>query len=323
MTSDSDLTISVVIPAYNAEKYITRSIESVLAQTRPADEIIVVDDGSSDNTAEVVRSFGDKVILIEQENSGASVARNTGIEAAKSEWIAFLDADDELLAERLQLQTEHLQNNPDLVWTTSNYFKCSCDPDHTRIIVDQGRSESLLAGREFFDDYFDAYKVGTCGHTITMLIRRDVLFEVGLFLPGQPRMNDEDMWFRIAYRYPKIGYLTTPLAVYHRGVVGSIVKTHNHPEIVIELIKRHLILSEEMGRLDVFTSVARAITKMWIHWSWEDERAFQIRLLLKELGFLLPRGYKMALYILTIFPGLTLSLMPVLRKINKVLKIPL
>ncbi|MCF7954578.1 MAG: glycosyltransferase family 2 protein [Phycisphaerae bacterium] len=323
MTYDNDLTISIVIPAYNAEKYITRAIESVLAQTRQPNEIIVVDDGSTDNTVEVVRSFGDKVILIKQENSGPGIARNTGIKAAKSEWIAFLDADDELIAERLQLQTEHLKNNPDLVWATSNYFKCFCDEEHTRTIVDQGRSENILSGLEYYNDYFDSYKAGTCGNMNTMLIRRDVLFEAGLFRPEQIRMDDEDLWFRIAYRHPRIGYLTTPLAVYHRGVTGSLVKTHNQPEVVIELIKRHLVLASEMGRLDVFESVARTITKMWIHWSWEDERAFQIRPILKELGFLLPGGYKLALYILTISPKLTLNLMPVLRKVNKVLKIPL
>ncbi len=87
--------VSVVIPAYNAEKYIGRAIDSVLAQTRQPDEIIVVDDGSTDNTPNAIKSYGSKVYYIHQENGGASVARNTGIEAAKSEWIAFLDADDE------------------------------------------------------------------------------------------------------------------------------------------------------------------------------------------------------------------------------------
>ncbi len=120
------ITVSAVIPAYNAAKYVERAIESVLAQTRKADEIIVVDDGSTDNTADVVRQFGDKVKFIRQENAGASVARNTGIEAATSEWISFLDADDEWLPEKLKLQTEHLQRNPDLAWTTGNYIRCHC-----------------------------------------------------------------------------------------------------------------------------------------------------------------------------------------------------
>lgn len=319
----NEFIISVVIPAYNAGPYIRRTLESVLRQTHPADEIIVVDDGSTDNTADVAASYGDSVVLIRQENAGASVARNTGIEAAKGNWIAFLDGDDEWIPERLERQAAHLAKNPDLAWTMSNYFNCFCEQAHRREIRDQGRSKGLLAGRDYYDDYFDAYKAGVVGYTGTMLIRKDVLFEANLFRPGQPRMNDEDMWFRIAYCYPKVGYLTMPLAIYHRGVAGSIVKTHNHPEIVIELIKRHLKLAEEQNRLDAFRDVARSITKMWIHWSWEDERAFQIRLLLKELGFLLPRWYKLALYILTVFPGLTLALMPLLRKINKVLKLPL
>ena len=315
--------ISAVIPAYNCEEYIARTIESVLGQTCPPDEIIVVDDGSADNTVDVVRSFGDKVILIQQENAGASVARNTGIKAAKGNWIAFLDGDDEWMLNKIELQIEHLKKNPDLVWCMSNYFNCSCDWDHKKEIRESGRSNVLLAGRDYYQDYFDAYKGSVVGYTGTMLICKEVLFETGLFRPGQPRMNDEDMWFRIAYRYPKVGYVTAPLAIYHRGVAGSIVKTHNRPEIVIELIKRHLLLAEQQNRLDAFRPVARSITKMWIHWSWEDERAFQIRLLLKELGFLLPRWYKLVLYILTIFPGLTLVLMPALRKINKVLKIPI
>jgi glycosyltransferase involved in cell wall biosynthesis len=321
--SEEAITISVVIPAYNCAAYIGRAIDSVLRQTRLPEEIIVIDDGSSDNTAEVIVAYGDKVKLIRQENAGASVARNAGIKAAKGNWIAFLDGDDEWLPNKLQLQIEHLNRNPDLDWTMSNYFTCFCDDDHSRTVFDQGKSDNLLAGRDHYEDYFGAYRAGAVGYTGTMLICKDVLLEGGLFRPGQPRMNDEDMWFRIAYRYPKVGYLNEPLAVYHRGVPGSIVKKHNHPEIVIELIKRHVTLAKEQNRLDAFRSVARSITKMWIHWSWEDERAFQIRLLLKELGFLLPKRYKLAVYTLTIFPGLTLVLMPLLRKINKILKLPL
>ena len=177
-------TISAVIPAYNAGPYLSRTLDSVLRQTHLPDEIIVVDDGSTDNTTDVAVAYGDRVILIQQENAGASVARNTGINAAKGDWIAFLDADDEWIPEKLRRQTEHLQKHPDLAWTMSNYFACFCDPEHSITVTDQGRSDALLAGRDYYGDYFDAYRAGAVGYTGTMLIRRDALFEAGLFRPG-------------------------------------------------------------------------------------------------------------------------------------------
>lgn len=321
--SRSAFTISAVIPAYNNGDYITRAIESVFSQTYPADEIIVVDDGSTDTTAERVQSFGERVIFIRQENAGASAARNTGIQAARFDWIAFLDADDEWMPDKLRLQVDLLQRHPELVWTMSNYFSCACGQQHQQHVFDQDRSAALLAGREYYEDYFDAFRNAVSGNTNTMLIQKSVLVEAGLFRPGQPRMNDEDMWFRIAYRYPKVGYRTEPLAVYHRGTPGSIVKKHNHPEIVIELIKRHLTLAAEFNRQQAFRPVARNIAKMWIHWSWEDHRVFQIRLLLRELGFLLPLWYRIAVYLLTASPRLTRVCLPWLRKINKILKLPI
>ena len=87
--------VSVVVPAYNAGECIERAIESVLAQTFCDYEVIVVDDGSTDNTAEAVRKYGPKVQYIHQANAGVSVARNAAIAVAKGKWIAFLDADDE------------------------------------------------------------------------------------------------------------------------------------------------------------------------------------------------------------------------------------
>ncbi|MHC5139531.1 MAG: glycosyltransferase family 2 protein, partial [Planctomycetota bacterium] len=108
MTETEKLTISAVIPAYNAAKYIARSIDSVLAQTHPVDEIVIVDDGSTDNTAAIIKDYGDKVRYIHQPNAGVSAARNTGIEAATGNWIAFLDADDEWLPEKIKRQVENL-----------------------------------------------------------------------------------------------------------------------------------------------------------------------------------------------------------------------
>ncbi|MDD4356928.1 MAG: glycosyltransferase family A protein [Smithellaceae bacterium] len=95
--------ISVVIPAYNGEPYLRRSIDSALAQTFRPMEIIVVDDGSTDGTAAVAKGYGDAIRNIRQKNGGVSAARNTGIKASQGDWVAFLDVDDEW-------RTYHLEN---------------------------------------------------------------------------------------------------------------------------------------------------------------------------------------------------------------------
>ena len=105
MTMSAD--ISVVIPAYKAERCLARAIESVLAQTLPAAEVIVVDDGSRDATAAVAGRFGDPVRVIRQENAGPAAARNHGVREACSAWIAFLDADDAWLPEKLERQSAY------------------------------------------------------------------------------------------------------------------------------------------------------------------------------------------------------------------------
>lgn len=105
--------VSVVIPAYQAEKYLPAALESVLAQTEPPLEVIVVDDGSTDRTAEVVRGFGPRgVKLLSQPHCGAAAARNRGVDAATGEWLAFLDADDLWPADRLARQLELLAADP-------------------------------------------------------------------------------------------------------------------------------------------------------------------------------------------------------------------
>lgn len=104
---------SVVIPAYNAEKFIRNSIQSVLKQTIHDFEILVVDDGSIDNTGKVVESIGDQRIkYIKQENGGVSVARNTGIKAAEGEYICFLDADDLWYEDHLETLSKMITTYP-------------------------------------------------------------------------------------------------------------------------------------------------------------------------------------------------------------------
>jgi glycosyltransferase involved in cell wall biosynthesis len=104
--------ISVIIPAYNAERYLPEAIDSVLGQTCPAGEIIVVDDGSSDGTPRVAERYGSRVRWLSQTNQGSAAARNRGIEAARGELLAFLDADDLWVREKLAWQVEALAAEP-------------------------------------------------------------------------------------------------------------------------------------------------------------------------------------------------------------------
>lgn len=299
------ITVSAVIPAYNAGKYIARAIDSVLAQTRPADEVIVVDDGSTDDTAKIAQAYGNRISFIRQENAGASVARNTGIEAAKSEWIAFLDADDEWLPDKLKLQTEHLHRNPNLVWTTGNYVRCHCQGGRRHDDLAGQRLSSakeLMDGREYFDSYFQAYRAFAKGHTITMMIKRDVLIAAGLFLPGQLRINDYDMWLRIAYIGHKFGFLSETMAIAHRDIPESIVKVYREPAIISDFIDHHLKLACEYDFLEEFKPCAAQMLGWWIHSFIVDKRGKEARSLLRQFGDLYSKYFRTTVFMESLFP---------------------
>src|SRR5579864_2473726 len=112
------MTISAVIPAFNRRNHVSRAIDSALAQTVPVDEILVIDDGSTDGTAELVESrYGNRVRVVRQANSGVAGARRRGIQEARGEWIAFLDSDDEWLRERNGELLKAIQHVPaDVAW---------------------------------------------------------------------------------------------------------------------------------------------------------------------------------------------------------------
>jgi GT2 family glycosyltransferase len=112
---------SVIVPAYNSVATLGRALDSILAQTWPAHEIVVVDDGSSDDTSGVARSYGDRVKLLRQGNEGVSGARNAGVRSVTGDWLAFLDADDWYAPDRLRLHAEWIESDPTLAFLTGDY----------------------------------------------------------------------------------------------------------------------------------------------------------------------------------------------------------
>jgi glycosyltransferase involved in cell wall biosynthesis len=299
------MSVSAVIPAYNAGRYVARAIHSVLNQTRPADEIIVVDDGSTDATAEAVRSFGDKVRLIQQPSAGVSAARNTGILAAKGDWIAFLDADDEWLPFRLERQFDVITHHPALVWVTGNYLTCISVEDRQAPYLEESRVQRLLENRQTLSNYLQGCLKDLGGHTDTMLIRRHVILEAGLFSTELIKAEDMDLWWRIAYAYPEVGYVSAPLAVYHLGVSESLNQTRTDGAFFAGLIHKHMKLSREHHQDGVFRSLAARRLRGWMRSMLFTAQDRDVRFLLREFGPLFPFGYRGVMRALTLCPKLT------------------
>lgn len=207
--------ISVVIPAYNREHTVLTAIHSVLSQTLPPAEVIVVDDGSSDGTAAAVESLGHpSVRLIRQANGGISAARNTGIRAAQSEWVAFQDSDDEWLSTKLERQFAAHAADP----TAPGSFYCGMviagalhegdGPDaRLRIAYHPDPSVTAVAGN-LVPTLLRTNPISTQ----TLVARRELLHEAGLFDTGMKSLVDWDIAIRLA-RLGPIGFLDEPLVI--------------------------------------------------------------------------------------------------------------
>jgi glycosyltransferase involved in cell wall biosynthesis len=202
--------ISVIIATYNYGCYVCAAVESALAQTYPSIEIIVVDDGSTDDTQERLRMFGPQVRCLVQKNSGVSTARNRGINAATGEYLAFLDADDQFHPQKLELQMKQFSGDPtlDLVGTgqmTSPSPKWNDQlPEDVECVILE--LEEIVIRPRFA--------------LSSALIRRKCIEEVGAFDPSLPPAEDRDLWIRVANRF-RVAVLPLPL-IWYRITAGSL-----------------------------------------------------------------------------------------------------
>jgi glycosyltransferase involved in cell wall biosynthesis len=282
--------ISTIIPAYNAAGHIGRALDSVLAQTQPPAEIIVVDDGSTDDTAEIVRSYGEIVQCITAHHVGAGQARNMGIEAARYPWIAFLDADDEWLPEKLVLQAALVNRHPDLVWCYSNMYVQRKGRQDRTLSHDPQRVGRLLGADEVFDDYLQALAAGAPTSCITWMIRREALEAVGGFCQHRRWAQDADLALRLAYRWPRIGYVRRPLAINHFGRLDSITVRHwNDVEQRCRFIEQHAELAKQAGAWSRFRPCAQVFLAQWVRRFFKADPPVDLKPLERQWGHLLPR----------------------------------
>jgi glycosyltransferase involved in cell wall biosynthesis len=206
--------VSVIIPLYNKGPYIARALNSVLAQTFQNFEVIVVDDGSTDEGAEIVGRFGDpRIRLIQQENGGVSAARNRGIEATRAELIAFLDADDEWLPGHLETLLRLQDKYPEAGAYGTAYLVKGID------VKTHIASFSDGIPREPWDGLLlNYFKVAALGappiSASTVAIPKYILKEMGGFNADTWWGEDTDLWGRIALKYP-IAFSWDGMGIYH------------------------------------------------------------------------------------------------------------
>lgn len=198
--------VSVVIPTFNRGWTLRAALDSVLAQTWRDFELIVVDDGSTDNTSEILHSYGPVVKVVRQDNAGVSAARNKGVQSAGGEFIAFLDSDDRWLPDKLSVQVDFFNSQPEAV---------ICQTEEIWIRngkrVNPKKVHKKPSGR-----IFEASLALCLVSPSAVMLRRSFFNAIGGFDETLPACEDYDLWLRIGSRYP-VYLIETPLVVKNGG----------------------------------------------------------------------------------------------------------
>jgi teichuronic acid biosynthesis glycosyltransferase TuaG len=203
--------VSVIIPAYNAQEFLARAIRSVERQTFTDFEIVVVDDGSTDATAEAAQAFS-RVRFFRRPHLGAAAARNRGLQEAGGDLVAFLDADDEWLPEKLARQIEFMERLGSSFSYTDSYIVRDGRRQRYSKLAHPYRGELLAP---LIDEWLDQAFITMN----TVIATRLLLQSVGGFETGIPTGSNEDyaLWLKLALRGTRFDYLDEPLALYYRG----------------------------------------------------------------------------------------------------------
>ncbi|MCF7740530.1 MAG: glycosyltransferase [Candidatus Marinimicrobia bacterium] len=206
--------VSVIIPTYNRAEMLERAIRSVLAQTYQNTEIIVIDDGSTDNTAEILNKYDSEIRHFSMLHGGVSAARNMGIKKAKGEWLAFLDSDDYWLEEKLEKQLKFMVEKDYLISQTGEKW------------YRDGNWVMKGDRHQKHNGWIFKYCLPLCVVTPSaVVIDKKVIEDVGFFDESLPACEDYDMWLRVARKYP-VGLLEDKLVVKVGGHTDQLSKKY-------------------------------------------------------------------------------------------------
>ncbi|HEV2117146.1 MAG TPA: glycosyltransferase family A protein [Terriglobales bacterium] len=260
-------TVSVIIPAYNSERYVADAVKSVLAQSYRPHEIIVVDDGSTDGTAHALEPFAGAIRYLYQQNRGEPAARNTGMRAATGEYIAFLDADDLWVPEKLELQMAYFAAHPGCAFVYSDMS--TFDENGLVDASVKVRFNITFPSGNIFPALFHETLFGSG----SIVFRRECLLKAGYFDEDFLVGSDYEMWLRMARHY-ECGVVDKPLLLYRqhpqmstRGL-GRAMRDGVPWEV--EALKKILRLypqaAEELGRAEVKQRLSKPFADMAHTW---------------------------------------------------------
>jgi glycosyltransferase involved in cell wall biosynthesis len=221
--------VSVVVPTYNRGWIVNEAIDSVLNQTFQQYELIVVDDGSTDDTKAILGEYGNRIRVIHQANRGVSAARNRGIRAAKEPLIAFLDSDDVWLSDKLSVQVAFFDRHPDaLVCQTEEIWI------RNGVRVNPGKRHRKRSGK-----IFEASLALCLVSPSAVMLRKDLFETIGLFDESLPACEDYDLWLRISVNHP-IHLIDQPLIVKRGGHEDQLSRSWGLDRYRIESIAKLL-----------------------------------------------------------------------------------
>lgn len=293
--------ISVIMPCFNASAYLTEAVESVLNQTHPSVELVVVDDGSTDGSQDILRSFGDEIVLIEENHQGPPPPRNKGINVSRGEFIAFLDADDYWRRDCLEKLYVGLRGS-DAVLTYCGWQNIGLEGRAGKPYVPP--DYEIGDKREYFLRAASPWPIHAA------LLRRKALEEVGGFDERWPSCEDYDLWLRLALNRP-IKRVPEVLAFYrhHKNLQTTSKKAwdaYHIWRIKKDFVQRFSELVEDLpvDRLKQF--IDGALLKRGYDYYWKREllsarKIFRLALrsggwAIKDLRYLLPALLPESLY---------------------------
>ncbi len=300
MASDMGLPeLAIIIPAYNCAQYIEGALRSCLEQTSPAAEIVVVNDGSEDNLAEVLQPFVESgaIRVIHQENQGISRARNRGIEASSAEIVTFLDADDELMPHANEVRQRAMQEFPEAGLVFGDYWMSDL-PGEKRSIHQFLRAAEIFAGHvekeggdaaeldgEFAHEYAKQQLPSALMHTNCVGIRRSLLERIGTFRTDLAASQDYEMWRRCLGAAKGVVTRCSPYSTYFRWR-GSIGKYEEECGYMVRGLREELagVPRGSAAWRKIRRKIAREyLTLMWAHTALRSSRGKTVGTLLRSV----------------------------------------